>query len=139
MCIYIYIYVYYIHVCIYIYIYIVGPFTCEILVIASLLLTLAGTPLPSHKGFLYYSSPTKDSLLLLSRRTSSLSQSDKGFFIFPLSKDFFTIPVRQRILYLSSLKGLLFYPSPTMDSLFFLSQKISKYMCIMYDIISHSI
>ena len=37
----------------------------------------------------------------------------KGFFTIPLPKDFFTIPVRQRTLYHSSLKGLLYYSSPT--------------------------
>ena len=36
---------------------------------------------------------------LLSQRISLLSQSDKGFFISPLSEDFFTTPVRERILY----------------------------------------
>ena len=43
----------------------------------------------SLKGLLYYSSPTRDSLLFLSRRTSLLLQSDKGFFTIPLPKDFF--------------------------------------------------
>ena len=61
----------------------------------------------------------------VSQRISLLFQSDKGFFTTPLSKDFFTIPVRQRILYFSSLKGLLHYPSPTKDSLFVLSQRTS--------------
>ena len=115
----------------------------------------------SLKGFLYYSNPTKDSLLLLSHRISllfrsgrgffaiSLSKdsllfrSGKGFFIIPLPEDFFTIPVRQRILYYfslkgflyysslkgflyySSLKGFLYYTSPTKDSLLLLSQRIS--------------
>ena len=42
----------------------------------------------------------KDYVLFLSQRTSLLFQSDKGFFTTPLSKDFFTVPVRQRVLYL---------------------------------------
>ena len=35
------------------------------------------------------------------------------------------IPVRQRILYYSSLKGFLYYASPTKDYLLFLSQMVS--------------
>ena len=96
------------------------------------------------KGFLYYSSLAKDSivllsqrisllfqsderdsLLLLSQRMSSLLQSDRGFFIIPLSKDFFSIQVRQRIRYYSSLGGFLYYSIPTEDSLLFLSLRIS--------------
>ena len=49
-----------------------------------------------------------------------LLKSDKGFFTIPLSTDFFTIPVWQRVLYHPSLKGLLYYSSPTKDSLLFL-------------------
>ena len=79
----------------------------------------------SLKGFLYYSSPTKDSWLLLSQRISSLFQPDKGLLTIPLSKDFFTIPVRRRMLYYSSLKGFLHYSSPTKDSWLLLSQRIS--------------
>ena len=66
--------------------------------------------LPSDKGFLYYPSPTKDSVLFLPHRISLLSQSDKGFFTIPLPMVFFTIPVRQRILYYSSLKGFFTIP-----------------------------
>ena len=63
----------------------------------------------SLTGFLQYSSPTKDSVLFLSQRISSVFHSDKGFFVIPLSKDVFIIPVRQRILYYSSLNGFLYY------------------------------
>ena len=73
----------------------------------------------SDRGFLYYSSPTEDSLLFISQRIYSLFQSDRGIFIIPLSEDFFTILVRQRILYYSSLRGFLHYSSPTKDSFIF--------------------
>ena len=57
----------------------------------------------SDKGFLYYSGPTKDSVLFLSHRIPLLL----------LSRDSFTIRVRQGILYYSSLKGFLYYSGPT--------------------------
>ena len=79
----------------------------------------------SHRGYLYYSNPTTDSLLFLSQRISLLFQSDKGFFTVPLSEDFFTIPIRQRILHYHFLKGFLYYSNPTADSLLFLSQRIA--------------
>ena len=70
----------------------------------------------SLKGLLYYSSPTKDSLPFLSQRISLLFRSDAGFFTIHFSKDFLTIPIRQRILYYSSLKGFVYYSRPTKDS-----------------------
>ena len=89
---------------------------------------------PLSTGFLYYSSPTEDSVLFLSQGISLLFQSGNGFFTIPLSKDFFTIPlseyffttpIRQRILYYSFLNAFLCYSSPTEDSLCFLSQRTS--------------
>ena len=80
---------------------------------------------PLSESILYYSNPAKDSLLFLTQRISSAFHFDKGFCIIPLSKDFFIIPIRQKILYYSSLKGILYYSSPTHDSLSFLSQSNS--------------
>ena len=47
---------------------------------------------PSPNKFLYYSSPTKDYLLLLSQKTSLLFQSGEGFF----TNGLLTIPVRKK-------------------------------------------
>ena len=79
------------------------------------------------KGFLYDPSPTKNYILLLSQRISLLFQSDRGLVTSPLSNICFISPVRQRILYYSSLKGFLQYSGPTKDSVLFLSQRILQY------------
>ena len=98
----------------------------------------------SLKGFLYYCSPTTDSLLFISRRISLLLKSDRGFFTMPLSKGILyyanqtknyspflsqhmsgIIPVRQQIIHGSSLKGLLYDSNPTKDSSLLLSRRIS--------------
>ena len=48
----------------------------------------------------------------------SLTQSDKWFFVIPITKHFIII----RILYHSSLGGFLYYPSPTNDYLLCISE-----------------
>ena len=75
----------------------------------------------SHKGFLYYSSPTKNYLLFLSHIISLVFQSDKGFFIIPLKGSFYySSPTNDLLLFHS--QGFLYHSSPTKDLLLFLSQ-----------------
>ena len=73
----------------------------------------------SQKGFRYYPSLTKNSVIFLSQRISLIFQSFKGFFTTPLTKGLFAIPIRQRIIYFSSHKIVRYYSSPTKDLFIF--------------------
>ena len=86
----------------------------------------------SHRGFLYYSNPTEDSLLFLSQRISLLFQSDRilhysshrGFIYYSNPTKIFTIVL--------SLEGFLYYSSPTLKRLLYYSSTVphSKDCCI---------